>query len=77
MKQGERIELRLPREFAEARQLAPDGRGRPLPAGSTWDAASNTFYWEPAAAFLGSYELVFTGNGERVRVRVFVDAPRK
>ena len=49
---------------------------RPLPVGSSFEAASTTFYWQPAAGFLGSYELVFVRGTEQIRVRVFVDAPR-
>ena len=45
---------------------------RDLPIGSTWDADSGTFYWQPAAAFLGSYRIVFTNGRERISVRVIV-----
>jgi hypothetical protein len=73
LKQGDRIELRLPRGYGEAYQRV-NGISRALPAGATWDAASGTFYWQPAAAFLGSYELVFLRGPEQIRVRVFVDS---
>lgn len=72
MKQGERIELRLPRGFDAVYQLAPDGQRRALPIGSSWDAASSTFAWQPAPAFLGRYRLVFTNGSERMHVRVVV-----
>jgi hypothetical protein len=72
VKQGDRIELRLPRGYDEAYQRV-NGIQRALPAGATWDAASGIFYWQPAAAFFGSYELVFTRQGEQVRVRIVID----
>jgi hypothetical protein len=71
--QGDRIEMRLPRGYDQAYQLV-NGLDRPLPAGSSFDAASHSFYWQPAAGFLGSYELVFVRGAEQIRVRVFVDA---
>jgi hypothetical protein len=74
VKQGDRIEMRLPRGYEKAYQLM-NGLDRPLPVGSSFDAASNTFYWQPAPGFLGSYELVFVSGAEQIRVRVFVDAP--
>jgi hypothetical protein len=72
VKQGERIEIRVPRGFESAYQLESGGQRRVLPAGSTWDAASGTFYWEPAAAFLGRFRLVFSNGAERISVRVVV-----
>jgi hypothetical protein len=72
IRQGERIELRLPRGFAAAYQVVTDGQQRDLPAGSTWDAASGIFYWQPAPAFLGRYRIVFTNGSERISVRVVV-----
>jgi hypothetical protein len=72
VKQGERIELRTPRGFERAHQLGPGGETRPLPIGSTWDAASGTFYWQPAPAFLGTYHVVFVNGRERISVRLVV-----
>jgi CSLREA domain-containing protein len=72
LKQGERIELRLPRGYGDAYQLVGD-RPRALPVGSTWDAATGIFYWQPAAAFLGDFELVFARGIEHVRVRIVID----
>jgi len=72
VKQGERIEVRLPRGFAQAYQLGPDGQIRALPTGATWDAASGIFYWQPAAGFLGRYRFVFGNGSERISVRVAV-----
>jgi YVTN family beta-propeller protein len=72
LQQGERIELRMPRGFESAIQLGPDGQSRALPTGSNWNAASGTFYWEPAPGFLGRYRIVFTNGRERISVRVVV-----
>jgi hypothetical protein len=72
IKQGERIEMRLPRGFASAHQLVNDGQPRALPIGSTWDASSGIFSWEPAPGFLGRYRLVFSNGPERISVRVVV-----
>ncbi len=76
VKQGDRVEVRLPRGYDTAYQLM-NGLDRPLPVGSSFDAASGTFYWQPAAGFLGSYELVFVRGQEQIRVRVFVDVARR
>ena len=72
VKQNERIEIRVPQGFASAYQLGPDGRRRHLPVGSTWDAASGTFYWQPAPGFLGRFRIVFSNGMERISVRVVV-----
>jgi hypothetical protein len=75
MTQGERIELRVPSGFTMAQQIA--GRAvRPVPAGSTWDEAARVFYWQPAAAFLGDYELRFAHGAETITVHVLVVPPR-
>jgi hypothetical protein len=70
--QGERIEVRLPRGFDTVYQLGPGGQTRALPAGATWDAASGTFYWQPAPGFFGRYRIVFSNGSQRVSVRVVV-----
>ncbi|MGB7219150.1 MAG: immunoglobulin domain-containing protein [Vicinamibacterales bacterium] len=54
-----------------------NGAWRALPLGSTLETETGRFAWEPAAGFLGSYELMFiatTGDGasQTVRVRVVV-----
>jgi hypothetical protein len=72
IKQAGRIELRLPRGFDSAYQLGPEGQRRALPAGSSWDAGSETFYWQPAPGFLGGFRLVFTNGSQRISVRVIV-----
>ena len=72
VKQGERIEIRVPGGFETAYQLVNGGARRVLPTGSTWDAASGTFSWQPAAGFLGRYRLVFTNGTERISVRVLI-----
>jgi photosystem II stability/assembly factor-like uncharacterized protein len=72
LRQGERIEVRLPRGFDAAYQLGPDGRRRALPIGSTWDAANAIFYWQPAAPFLGQYRIVFTTGSEGISVRLVI-----
>ena len=69
--QGNRIELRLTTRAEEVYQLVGDER-RPLPTGSTWDRDAQIFYWQPAAAFLGEYHLVFASGRERISVRVVV-----
>ena len=61
----------MPRGFDSAYQLG----GRPAPRaadGSTWDAGSGIFYWQPAPASSGPYRIVFTNGRERISVRVVV-----
>ena len=72
VKQGERIEIRLPRGFDAAYQLDTRDQRRALPTGSTWDEASAIFYWQPAPAFLGGYRLVFSNGSQRISVAVVV-----
>ena len=72
IKQGERIELRLPRGFDSAYQLDAVGHRRALPTGATWDEAGGIFYWQPAPAFLGRYRLVFSDGSQRISVGVVV-----
>ena len=36
-----------------------NGEGRALPLGSSLDAESGIFYWQPAAGFLGAFDLEF------------------
>ena len=68
---GDHVELRLPRGFKDAWQVV-GGQVRGLPLGSTWDADSGTFYWQPAPGFFGRYRLVFSNGRERIGVRLLV-----
>jgi hypothetical protein len=72
VRQEGRIELRLPRGFESAYQLGNDGQRRALPTGTTWDAPSGIFYWQPAPGFLGRFRIVFTGGSEPISVHVVV-----
>jgi hypothetical protein len=36
------------------------GERRPLPVGSTFDAATSRFSWQPGPGFIGRYDLVFS-----------------
>jgi hypothetical protein len=72
IKQGERIEMRLPRGFESASQIVNGGQNRALPVGATWDAASGIFSWEPAPGFFGRYRIVFSNGRERIGVRVVI-----
>jgi CSLREA domain-containing protein len=71
IRQGERIELRMPRGFERAYQQV-NGQPRELPVGSTWDAAGGILYWQPAPGFLGRFQMVFVSDRERISVRVVV-----
>jgi hypothetical protein len=66
---GERIELRLPRGFADAHQVV-NGERRALPIGASWDPAAQIFAWQPAAGFLGEFVLMFADGAETIRVVV-------
>ncbi|MCX6546027.1 MAG: hypothetical protein NTV05_16650 [Acidobacteria bacterium] len=73
--QGDRIEVQLPRAASGGYlgHLAVDAERRPLPVGSSLDATAGVFYWQPAPAFLGAFDLVFEAPGtDAVRVRVVV-----
>jgi len=73
--QGERVEVRLPgiEGAPYAGYQIVNGERRPLPLGSSLDAASGIFYWQPAASFLGLHDLDFvTAAGDVVRVRVVI-----
>ena len=48
---------------------------RPLPAGSTLDAITGTFSWQPPEPFIGEFHLVFTRGGERQDVIVTIGDP--
>jgi hypothetical protein len=72
VEQGGRVEIRVPRGFGAAYQLVTGGQRRALPIGSTWDAASGTFYWQPAVGFLGPFRIAFSSGTERISVRIIV-----
>jgi hypothetical protein len=65
--EGERIALQLPGEST----YTANG----LLIGSSFDAATGKFYWQPAAGFLGKYDLEFTAGTRTERVRAVVGPP--
>ncbi len=73
--QGGRIEVQLPMVASGTYETFEEvlGQHRPLPSGSSFDAKVSIFYWQPAPAFLGNFDLVFEApGGEVVRLRVVV-----
>ena len=46
------------------------GALRPLPAGSTLEAAAGRFYWQPPVGFLGRFTLIFRVGDDRIEVNV-------
>ena len=75
--QGGRIEVQLPLLAGGPYEGVHDvmGQRRALPLGSSLDAQSGIFYWQPAAGFLGAYDLAFApaaGGGAATSVRVVV-----
>jgi hypothetical protein len=70
MEQTDRIEVQLP----DGDYTAPV-----LPIGASFDTAMDTFRWQPAAGFLGAYDLRFLppegGSHEAVTLRVVVGPP--
>ncbi|OFW26098.1 MAG: hypothetical protein A3H97_14125 [Acidobacteria bacterium RIFCSPLOWO2_02_FULL_65_29] len=73
--QSERVEVHLPPADGVTYTGAQivNGETRALPLGSSLDAEQGIFYWQPAAGFLGGFDLAFTRtDGGRVRVRVVV-----
>ena len=71
----ERIELHLGGESDSglvAGYAIVGNERRDLPAGSTLDQQRGVFYWQPGAAFMGRYELVFVRGTEETRVVVDV-----
>ena len=84
--QGERIEVQLP-SMAGATYAGVHlvrGATRALPLGSSLDARGGIFYWQPAAGFLGKYDLEFAAasgdgaaGGVAVRVRIVVGPPMR
>jgi YVTN family beta-propeller protein len=72
---GERAEVQLPAAVGTTytgSQIV-NGSRRALPIGSSIDPASNTFYWQPVAGFLGAHDLEFVSSlGDVVFVRAIV-----
>ncbi len=72
----DRLELRLldidSNPVACTAYLAHGEERLPLPAGSTLDRDTCTFYWQIDASFLGEYPLVFSSDLGDVRARVMV-----
>jgi hypothetical protein len=86
MEQSERIEVQLPvaDETTYAGAQVINGERRPLPVGSSLNKENGTFYWQPAAGFLGAFDLEFvagvgrTGGPHKVRptrIRIVVGPP--
>lgn len=48
---------------------------RDLPVGSTLDAGTGRFYWDPPVPYFGTYTLVFVGPEARVDLAVTLTAP--
>jgi sugar lactone lactonase YvrE len=67
--QGERVELQLPGDAPYSVSQAA------LPIGSSFDASDSRFYWQPAAGFLGAYDLSFTAGARTEHVRAVVGPP--
>jgi subtilisin family serine protease len=75
IRQDERIEVELPATSGAlyAGYQIANGTRRALPDGSSFDGATGRFYWQPAAGFLGTFELEFVpATGGVVRVQVTV-----
>jgi len=72
--QDDRIEIRLPtsEDARYSGYLLVNGDRRALPLGSSLDAEAGIFYWQPAAGFLGSFDLMFTVGGAGTKLRVVV-----
>jgi WD40 repeat protein len=73
--QSERVEVHLPATDGAgyAGYETVNGEARPLPLGSSLDAAKGIFYWEPAPGFLGAHDLEFvSATGEVLRVRAVI-----
>lgn len=68
----ERIELHLA-TLGSGTLITPVSR---LPIGSTFDAGSGRFYWQPVAGFFGRYTLDFietTGSGRVYRKKIIIN----
>jgi hypothetical protein len=78
IRRDERIEVELPSTSGASYvgyQIV-NGTRRALPQGSSLDGAAGVFYWQPAAGFLGTFQLEFVpATGGVVRVQVTVAPP--
>jgi hypothetical protein len=75
VRQGGRIEVRLPPAGRYVGFQTVNRESRSLPVGSSLDAKAGVFYWQPAPGFLGSFDLRFdsaSGSGDPVRVQVVI-----
>jgi hypothetical protein len=77
VEQGQRVEVQLPQiEGATYEGHRVGGIERTLPLGSSLDARTGVFYWEPVAGFLGTFELEFIATKgaakQMTKVRVVV-----
>ncbi|NIM16657.1 MAG: hypothetical protein GTO45_32125 [Candidatus Aminicenantes bacterium] len=78
IKELERLEIHLTPETTPAGWysgfLSSEESLKPLPIGSTLDAARGVFYWSPGPGFVGDYELVFIdllrNRLRRVNIRI-------
>jgi hypothetical protein len=85
VRQGGGVEVRLPATGgAYAGYQDIGGERRPLPLGSSLDAETGVFSWQPGPGFLGNFDLVFLVQGREVShvrvvvrpaIRAGVDAP--
>jgi len=80
IRQEERIEVELPATGGAlyvGYQIV-NGTRRGLPEGASLDGATGVFYWQPAAGFLGTFDLEFVAaTGGVVRVSAVVAPPRR
>jgi len=63
LKRGRKPDERRPSGARYAGFLRVGGELRPLPIGSTFDAARGVFYWQPGPGFLGEYDFIFISSG--------------
>jgi len=73
----ERIEIDLGKAKNYFGYLVVGSELRPLPIGSTLDAANGVFSWMPGPGFIGKYDLVFLrtddfGITERIPVKITI-----
>ncbi len=70
MPQAGRLEVIVGR--VDAGYLVANGELRDLPIGSTLDASTGTFNWNPPVGYFGVYRLVFVTGGQKTIVDVTV-----